>query len=298
MDPGRRRLLIGGSAIAVVGVAGGFGLVEHGVLPGKGHLDVWLGDCGSEAAVPTANPGPMVAGSFRSAARKGVEVGWTAAYPPGSTASAALPVCVLLHARGGTHRWPFDRLGLQHHLAAAVDAGAVRPFVLVSVDGGKATNWHPRANGDDPQAMVTDELLPMLARRGLQTSGIGVWGWSLGGYGALLLAEHLGPTRLRTVAAASPAIWTSYGDAQSGTFDGAADFGRNDVLAQASKLAGIPVRVDTGSDDPFAGTTRRLMAAVHPTPAGGVSSGCHDPAFWSRHAAAELAFVGSHLPPP
>jgi enterochelin esterase-like enzyme len=288
-------LLIGGSAVAVVGVAGAFGLVEDGVLPGKGHLDVWLGACGSEAAVPTATPGPLVSGTFRSTARGGVDVGWTAAYPPKSTGSAALPVCVLLHARGGTHRWPFARLGLQHHLAAAVDAGTVRPFVLVSVDGGKATNWHPRANGDDPQAMISDELLPMLHQRGLQTSRVGVWGWSLGGYGALLLGEHLGSTRVAAVAAASPAIWTSFGSAQSGTFDDAADFQRNDVLARVSELGGIPVRVDTGGDDPFAGTTRQLISAVHPAPAGGVSSGCHDPAFWSRHAAAELAFVGSHL---
>jgi enterochelin esterase-like enzyme len=295
VDPGRRRLLIGGSAIAVVGVAGGFGLVEERVLPGRSRLDVWMGACGSEEAPPTGTAGPMVSGTFRSAARRGIDVGWTVAYPPRSPTSAALPVCLLLHARGGTHRWPFDRLGVQHHLAAAVGAGAVRPFALVSADGGDHVNWHPRANGDDPQRMVVDELLPMLADRGLQTSRVGVWGWSLGGYGALLLAQHLGASRVAAVAAASPAIWTSYRGAQPGTFDNAADFDRNDVLAHTSGLSGISVRVDTGSDDPFAGTTRQLLSSVHPTPAGGVSGGCHDPAFWSRHAAAQLAFVGSHL---
>ena len=37
--------------------------------------------------------------------------------------------------------------------------------------------------------MVLTELLPMLATKGLDTSKVGFIGWSMGGYGALLLGR-------------------------------------------------------------------------------------------------------------
>lgn len=297
MPISRRNLLVGGGAAAVVVAAGTFGLVEADVLPGRSRLDRMMGTgvCGSPAAVPDASPGPLVSGQFRSAARAGIEVGWSVAYPPGSDPGAPLPVCVALHGRGGTHRWVFDDLSLQSFLADAVDRQASPPFAIASVDGGDAVNWHRRARGDDPAAMITDELVPRLADRGLATTKVGLWGWSLGGYGALLLASTLGAERTAAVVASSPALWSTYGQTGAGTFDDQADFASHDVLARTSQLAGIPIRLDCGTDDPFASNAERLRRALTPTPAGGLSAGCHDDAFWTRRAATQIAFLGHHL---
>src|SRR3954452_15541960 len=151
---GRRELLIGGGALGVVVLAGagGVGLVEEGVLPGRSRLHRALGGCGSKAPVPDVEPGPIATGSFTSAARGGAEVGWSVGYPPGFDDGAALPVCVTLHGRGSGHSWVFDTLSLQYVLADAVGRGTSPPFAIASVDGGDATTWHPRVDGDDPSA--------------------------------------------------------------------------------------------------------------------------------------------------
>ena len=60
-------------------------------------------------------------------------------------------------------------------------------------------------------AMVVQELIPMCQKLGLGTTSqsIGTMGISMGGYGAILLAEKC-PTQISAVAAISPAIWTTY----------------------------------------------------------------------------------------
>jgi hypothetical protein len=171
----------------------------------------------------------------------------------------------------------------------------VPPFAIASVDGGSATNWHPRADGDDPQRMVVHEFLPRLAGRGLVTEPLGLWGWSLGGYGALLLAAVLGAQHVGAVVAASPALWQSFGDTEPNVFDDEADFGRNNVFTREEELAGIPLRIDIGDNDPFTPAVEEFRAALSPTPAGGVSAGFHDEAFWMRVAPAEIEFLGQHL---
>jgi hypothetical protein len=39
----------------------------------------------------------------------------------------------------------------------------------------------------------------------------------------------------------------------------------------------------------------RLRTTLQPTPDGGLSAGCHDEAFWTRSAAAEIYFLGHQL---
>ena len=99
---------------------------------------------------------------------------------------------------------------------------------MVAVDGG-GSYWHKRASGEDSGAMVLDELIPMLAAQGLDTSRVGFLGWSMGGYGALLLGARLGPARTAAICAVSPALWTSSGAAAPGAFDGADDYAANSV---------------------------------------------------------------------
>ena len=117
--------------------------------------------------------------------------------------------------------------GVEQGLAQAVAAG-LPPFAVVAVDGGGGY-WHKRASGEDSGAMVLDELIPMLGGQGLDTSRVGFLGWSMGGYGALLLGARLGPARTAAICAVSPALWTSSGAAAPGAFDGADDYAANSV---------------------------------------------------------------------
>jgi acetyl esterase/lipase len=292
----RRAFLIGGGAavgVVVVGAVGGGLLVEEGVLPGKSKLDEALGRCGSMLEPPDVEPGPVTTGTFTSAARNGAELGWTVIRPPGSQPADALPVCLFLHGRGGSHTDATGPMELPRFLAGAVQDG-VPPFAIVSVDGGDATNWHRRADGDDPAEMISDELMPLLADQGLDVGRHAFWGVSLGGTGALYLATML-PFTPAGVVAASPALWREPGEWQSGAYDDAADFGANNLWARRDLLDGLALRIDCGESDPFATRVREFRDSLSPTPAGGIEPGCHDTRFWSRQTPDELAFLGAAL---
>ena len=261
-------------------------LSRRALLAGAGALA--LAGCGDH----DAGSGRVVSGSFVSQAR-GRRVGWSIAYPPGSR--AGLPVVVVLHGKGGDHTVAFGqhRLGLDRALARVVHAGGT-PYALASVDGGN-TYWHHRRDGEDAAAMVVEELLPLLHRRRLDVSRIGLLGWSMGGYGGLRLAGVLGPERVAGVTAMSPALWHRYADAAPGAFDDAADFARNAVLGRQRRLDGIRVRIDCGESDPFAAATRDYRAGFAHPPAGGLEPGGHTPAYWRRTAPVQLRFLAAAL---
>ena len=239
----RRQAIAGGAAGAVAAVAGGVGLVRAGVLPGRYRLARTLGACDVGVPATTVAPGPTRFGSFASE-RRGRAVGYGVAWPPGSGPGDRLPVCLLLHAAAGDHRAPFDRLRMHHHLAQAVGAEGVPPLALASADG-RGSSWR-RTTHDDPFAMLLEELLAVLAGLGLRTGAdtLGVLGWSMGGGGALRLAEAA-PDRLAAVVATSPAVAAA-----------------GEEVAGAARLRGLAVRVDCGRDDPFAGATRALAAGL------------------------------------
>jgi enterochelin esterase-like enzyme len=243
--------------------------------------------------VPDIAPGSMHAGSFVSRYRRGVRVGWRVAYPPNHD-GAHLPVLVTLHAREGSCVSVFDGLHFDRFLAAAVASGTP-PFAIASIDGGDHEYWHPRADGD-PAGMVVHEFVPLLADHGLRTARIGLFGWSMGGYGTLYLAERLGAERVAVAVAESPAIWQHSWQSAGGAFDDAADFDHHAVLGRhLRRLRGIALRVDCGAADGFAPITRELRAAIRPTPAGGIEPGGHDSAYWRSQAPGQLAFVGRHI---
>ncbi|HEX7835529.1 MAG TPA: alpha/beta hydrolase-fold protein [Pseudolysinimonas sp.] len=288
----RRTLLIGAGGVVLAGVAGAFA-IEAGLLPGRTTLHELLGLNGEAGVIPDVEPGPIVHGEFVSAARLGASCGWTIAYPPGAAAGDALPVLVVLHGYGGDNTSAFDELGLDRFLAAAVDGGAA-PFTIASVDGGN-TYWHARASGEDAGAMVTDEFIPLLAEHGLATDRVGFLGWSMGGYGSLLIASLLGPSRVASVVAESPAMWQDGAHSPDGAFDDADDYARNDLAGKQSALAGIPVRVDCGTGDGFYPVVERYVSGFDEAPAGEFESGGHDFDFWRRMAPAQLAFVAKQF---
>jgi S-formylglutathione hydrolase FrmB len=148
-------------------------------------------------------------------------------------------------------------------------------------------------------AMVIGELIPRCQRLGLgrPPRHIAVMGTSMGGYGALLLAEKY-PRLFAAVAAVSPAVWTSYPQARRanpGAFASAAAFAAGDVITHAAALGHRPVRVASGYDDPFYPGVRTLARAL---PAGAVAvfgPGCHDGSFFTAQEPLSLAFLATRL---
>ena len=160
--------------------------------------------------------------------------------------------------------------GVEQGLAQAVAAG-IPPFAVVAVDGGGGY-WHKRASGEDAGAMVLNELIPMLGEQGLDTSRVGFLGWSMGGYGALLLGARLGPARTAAICAVSPALWTSSGATAPGAFDGADDYAANSVWGLPA-LGSIPIRIDCGNSDPFYSATKQFIAQLPNTAVGRILPG-------------------------
>lgn len=296
----RRRVLtrgLGGLAGLVVAGAVGFELVEHGVLPGKQELDQLDGAC-SVAAPPLRfrTPGPSRSGTFTSAARRR-DVGYTVAWPPGHGPGDALPLVVMLHGFGANHTNALTGMSPVQAVALEVDGVPLPPMAMVTVDGGGGY-WNPHPQ-DDPMQMVVGELIPMCQglNLGRAPQRIGTMGVSMGGYGALLLAEKH-PDLFRAVAAISPAVWTDYAQASganAGAYASAADFASDDAVTHASSLVDTPVRVASGLDDPFHPGVVALSRALPKSAVVELSQGCHTGSFFTAQEPPSLAFLGAHL---
>jgi S-formylglutathione hydrolase FrmB len=304
--PPRRRFLryaLGGVAAVAAAGAAGVELAVHGVLPGRSELDQLDGACSVPAPdfTPYAALGPQYSGTFYSAARR-TTVGYTIGYPPGHGPGDRLPLVIALHGFGGNHGNALSGLSPAQAVALRAAGSPLPPLALVTVDGGDGY-WNPHP-GDNPQAMLTDELIPRCQRKGLGAGArtIGVLGISMGGYGALLLAEKY-PHLIGAVAAISPAIWTSYAQARAanaGAYASAADFAADDAVTHAAALADVPVRVASAYDDPFYAGVRVFARALPPSPGGGPAElafgpGCHTGPFFNSQEPPSLAFLARHL---
>jgi pimeloyl-ACP methyl ester carboxylesterase len=289
------RLGTGGLGLLVGGSAVGYELIERGVLPGK----TWLADIDGACDVPMppvsyGAAGPSLNGSFYSRAR-GTTVGYTIAYPPGhGPGSRDLPLIVALHGYGADHTNamsgnPASWLSLKTRHGAPL-----RPMAIVTVDGGNLY-WH-RHGHDDPMAMLVNELIPLCRRRGLD-GPLAATGISMGGYGALLLAERH-PDLVRVVSAISPAIWTTYAQASAanpGAFTSPADFAANDVITHAGRLRRSSVRIAGGANDPFHPGQVTLQKAVGARTPSYFGPGCHTHAFFASQEPLSLEFIAAHL---
>lgn len=305
-------------AAAGVLAGAGYGLVEAGELPGRYQLAKVLGACGS-APPPPAGPLPVRHTEQFWSEYRHRQVTMVTLVPARAPSLHGLGTVVALHGLGG------DAAGTARSVARAMAAGQIPEpdrdrFAVITVDGG-TTYWHRRADGDDPLGMIIHEVLPRAAALGLATGRIGIVGESMGGYGALLLAERLGGAgtistaaaaatagsapgpQAAAVAAISPAIFASYPDARradSRSFDGPADFTSNNVFTQISALRRIPAFIACGTDDPFEPQARlmreRLTRLTGHPPAGLLTAGCHDVAFWARNLPGGLTFLSTFLP--
>ena len=298
----RRQILavgLGGAAALALAGAAGVELISHGVLPGQEELDQLDGAC-SVAGPSTrfAEIGRSVSGSFSSRARRRT-VGYMIAWPPGAEPGTPLPLVVMLHGYGANHTNALTGMTPGQAVALVADGQPLPPMAMVTVDGGSGY-WNPHPS-DNPMEMVVSELIPLCQRMNLGRSPqtIGTMGISMGGYGALLLAEKY-PDLIRAVAAISPAIWTSYEQARTanpGAYASAADFAEDDAVTHAGALAGTPVRVASGNDDPFHPGVVALARALPSTSEVELTQGCHTGPFFTAQEPPSLQFLGRHLTP-
>lgn len=279
----RRALLLGATGgLAALGVTGW--LVEQDVLPGRSRGYRLLGLNGAGTPFPDdLPPGELVRGSFSSVARGGAEVPYVLAYPAGVPTDAPLPVVLALHGASGDEETPFDTMAIDRYLSAYVADGGT-PFAVAAAYGA-LTYWRPQPDGTDASLMLTEEFLPLLAERGLRTDRIGLYGWSMGGYGSLRLA---GLQRAPVVAAAvsSPAL---------AEMDLASDPDEIDVFGHPERLGDVPLRIDIGRGDPFYPVVADFEELLTPEPEGSVTAGGHTPQYWRGRLPFQIDFLGRFL---
>ncbi len=202
-SPSRRTVLFGGLGLAAIAVgAAGYELVQEGTLPGKYMLARLDGACGSPPPLPAGRRPARHVVTFESAYRH-TTVQMVTLIPPGGAAGFGLGIVLALHGAGSS------AAALSSQVATAMTAAKTSTLAVICVDGGD-TYWHKRADGDDPIGMILHEVLPRAAAAGLATRRIGIAGESMGGYGALRLAERISgaaaPRRTRPAAGAVPAV--------------------------------------------------------------------------------------------
>ena len=188
-------------------------------------------------------------------------------------------------------------VSLSRALAGRRNGRALAPMALVSVDGG-GLYWNPHP-GDDPMAMIVNELIPMCQRLGLgrPPDRIGAIGISMGGYGALLLAEKHHQL-IAAVAAISPAVWTTYAQARAanaGAFASAADFASDDVITHARRWPACRSASPPGTPTHSTPASSCSLTRSRGPRSSTITDGCHDQSFFASQQQASLAFLGTHL---
>lgn len=160
------------------------------------------------------------------------------------------------------------------------------PSAAVAVDCGDA--YFTSRPDDDALRMLLDELPAWTGRAPDAVLGI-----SMGGFGSLRFARVR--RNLRAVALLSPALFLSWPDARARrAFADEAEWQADEPLRHLRDVAGTPVGLWIGEDDPFVAAARRLVADGRPDPAV-IAPGGHDDAFWRGVLPDALAFVGRRL---
>jgi poly(3-hydroxybutyrate) depolymerase len=212
-------------------------------------------------------------------------------------AGAGRPLLVFLHGRGSDG----NDSNLSDELFAGLERLGRRAPAIVFPDGGEASYWHDRADGDWG-AYVLREVIPTAVRLlHADPRRIAIGGISMGGFGAYDLARRE-PGRFCAVGGHSAALFGRAADTAPGAFDDAADFARHDLIAAARADAapwrGRPLWIDVGGDDPFRAGDEAFAAALRD---GGASvqshawPGRHEGDYWRAHIARYLRFYADAL---
>lgn len=269
----RRRLLLGSAALAITSVgAGAVALSSEQVrsrIPGVRGL-------GGEQAlecIPAAPVGQLRLEKVQSGAR-GRVVDLFTAVPAGHGDGRGLPVVIVLHGASARPS-DFQRFGFGQFVSH-VSTVTGKPFVLAGATGDRL-RWEPHP-GDDPAAMVATELPQWLAQRGFDSSRKAVWGWSMGGYGVLRLAQTH-PGFARAAAVFSPALAAN--DA---------------VFTHLDALRTLPLGVWCGTDDAYLPVSQQLAQRLVPPPlVASFTPGGHTQQYWNCQTSAALTLLAQHL---
>jgi S-formylglutathione hydrolase FrmB len=236
--------------------------------------------------VPDVPAGPVEVDRVRSAAR-GRDIDLVIMRPAGTPGD--LPVCLALHGRGASAKSLAD-MGVPRFLTAATRA-RVPPFAVVAVDGGDSY-FVARDRKDDPQRMLAEELPVWLAARGLPAPS-GAFGISMGAFGVLRLTRQR--RDLRAVAVIGPALFRSWAEAESrAAFRDERQWAANEPLRHTREIAGVPLGVWCGTEDPFVDAARELVDRTKPEVTA-ISSGAHDDGYFRRVLPDVLGFVGNRI---
>ncbi|WP_026424043.1 hypothetical protein [Actinokineospora inagensis] len=198
--------------------------------------------------------------------------------------AGALPVCLALHGEG-TDAAQFVDIGLPPLLTATVRAGT-RPFAVVAVDGG-TKSWLGA-----PQNMLANELPDWLARAELATTPFAALGVSAGAVGAFQYART---PNLALLAALSPAVFTSWKDAEKyGGYTDEKQWQGAEPLRNSTAVSGLPFAVWCGTEDPLLPAARQL-AQVTGAKQASFGTGDHSAEYWKRTLPEVLRYIGDSL---
>ena len=151
--------------------------------------------------------------------------------------------------------------------------------VFAFPDGGESSYWHDRDDRDWGRYVLEEVIPEALEESGADPDRVAIGGISMGGFGALDLADD---RKWCAVGAHSPAIFLKAEFTAEGAFDDAEDFAEHDVIAHADRFPDdVPLFLDVGDEDPF----RSGVAAF--ADAAGVDAryfpGNHESAYWDAH---------------
>ncbi|WP_197523477.1 alpha/beta hydrolase [Actinokineospora pegani] len=288
VETSRGRLLSRRSAL----IAGAAGLATAGIGVGaaSGALDQLIDASGADE--------PQIRHERIRSAARGREVDMVTILPSRLPARN-LPVCLFLHGLRGSARRAFPS-GLATRLANGVASGSLPPFAFVALDGGN-NYWHENHIGDNPMAMLLDEVPRWLRARGLADATgtpFACAGVSMGGFGALLYAryrqERAQPTR--AAAAISPGLLMSWREMSTRrAFKNSAEWAALDPLRNTDKIDKTPTGIWCGTEDHFIAGTRKFIRLATPEVAH-TAPGGHGDSFYRKVVPGVLTFLGKHAP--
>ncbi|XVS65797.1 alpha/beta hydrolase [Actinosynnema sp. CA-299493] len=276
---------LGGTALATAGLTAAW----HGNAP--------LGEA-LRHAVGVAGPVPAVTRAVVAVERvhshyRSRDVDLLTMTPTGVPAQG-LPMSILLHGRHGAARTASPG-GMAEVLVAAVSRGQVPPFGFVAVDGGDHY-WHENVPGDDPMAMLLEEVPRWLAERGYGAP-FACTGVSMGGFGALLYGRRRHERRepAKAIAVIAPALLTDWAEmAKRNAFTGPDQWASLDPLKNLDKLGAAPVGVWAGDRDTFITGTRQFIANAKPAVAS-ITPGGHNDALYRKVVPDVIRFLGKRV---
>ncbi|MFD5827337.1 alpha/beta hydrolase [Lentzea sp. NPDC060358] len=214
-------------------------------------------------------------------------------YLPTGASPRGLPMSILLHGLHGDAR--HAAIGnLADVLTAAVAKGSVPAFGFVAVDGGDSY-WHENVPGDDPMAMLLDEVPRWLKDRGYGEP-FAVTGVSMGGFGSLLYARRRAERGdpVAAAAAISPGLITTWPEmAKRRAFKNEGEWTSLDPLRNLKATGPTALGVWIGDRDRFIEGTRRFMREVRPE-VSTVKDGGHDDGLYRKVTPDVIRFLAKY----